>query len=546
MFFRVIYYGIIALIYCLWVVSCANIIAPTGGPKDERPPQLDTLNSTPNEQTNFQKQPIILTFDEWLKLQDEFSQIVVTPPLEFQPKVSLKRRSVVFRFDEREVLKEDATYIINYGTAVRDLNESNIVPNLRFVFATGDYIDSLEVNGKLVDAFSGDPVEDVLLMLYDNLADSVVRTERPFYFARTDKQGFYQISNVKSDTFKVFALKDANLNYLYDNQKEIIGFPDSVMMVADTLPNSLNMKVFAEEQVLRVQAKELNNYGLIRVIFNRDPEDNFQFDYQDVGQNALIEDQKDTLKLWYDLSTAQSWQAYLKVDTMEVDTLKIKGLDKKKFAKGEKLGLLKGIRANSTQTLHPLKACELEFNHPIAQVDTSKIRWYEDTTRLQVYPNVALDSLNRRLLQFRYAWKEGKNYAMVIDSSALLDWFALTNDTLKIDYKANSLEDYGDILVKLVQLEAGQPYVMQLLFNESELIDEVSLTADSTYQKRYNKLTPGNYIVRVIEDRNSNGRWDSGNYDEKRQSERLMRRKLEELRANWELEAEVIVGPAMQ
>ncbi|MCB0640491.1 MAG: carboxypeptidase regulatory-like domain-containing protein, partial [Phaeodactylibacter sp.] len=108
-----------------------------------------------------------------------------------------KYKTVLFEFDENEELRENATYIINFGDAIKDFTEGNIAP-IRFIFSTGDYIDSLEVKGRVVDAVSGEPVSDVLVMLYDNLNDTVVRTERPFYFSRTDKAGQFKIENVKA------------------------------------------------------------------------------------------------------------------------------------------------------------------------------------------------------------------------------------------------------------------------------------------------------------------------------------------------------------
>ena len=194
---------------------CANPIAPTGGPRDETPPQLDTSQSTTNYQTNFEKQTIELTFDEWVNLNDVFNQVVVSPPLDNRPEVRIKKKTILFEFAEEEVLRDSATYTINFGEAIKDLTEGNPADNLRFVFSTGDFIDSLSVQGRIVDARTGEPVEGVLFNMYDELQDTVVRTRRPFYFAKTNKEGQFRVENVKSDTFKLFALKDANLNYLF-------------------------------------------------------------------------------------------------------------------------------------------------------------------------------------------------------------------------------------------------------------------------------------------------------------------------------------------
>jgi len=103
-------------------------------------------------------------------------------------------------------LRENATYTINFGEAVQDLTEGNAVPDMRFVFSTGDQIDSLELSGTVMDALTRAPAKDVYVMLYENTADTVVRTERPFYFGKTNDQGTYKIQNLRAGTFKIFAL----------------------------------------------------------------------------------------------------------------------------------------------------------------------------------------------------------------------------------------------------------------------------------------------------------------------------------------------------
>ena len=221
---RVIPRVVWVLVIGLLLNGCANVISPEGGERDLIPPQLIEETSTPNYQTNFDKQPITLSFDEWIVLEDVFSQVLVSPPLDERPEVKIKKKSIIFKFAEEEILRTDATYTINFGQAVKDLNEKNPAEDLRFVFSTGDIIDSLFLQALVIDAKELEPVEGALFMLYDQLADSVFHTERPFYFSVTDENGEATIRNVKSDTFKVTVLTDQNVNYLFDQPTEAIAF----------------------------------------------------------------------------------------------------------------------------------------------------------------------------------------------------------------------------------------------------------------------------------------------------------------------------------
>ena len=521
--------------------GCANIVAPTGGPEDTQAPRLDTAASTPNMQTNFKKQDIILAFDEWLKLQDVFNQVVVSPPLDYQPEVRLKKKSVIFEFDEREELREGATYVINFGTAIKDLTANNEVPNMRFVFSTGDYIDSLQVKGSVIDAQNGKGVADVLVMLYDNLADSVVRSVKPFYFARTDKQGAFEINNVKADTFKVFAL--TGLDYFYNNSKESIGFLESPILVTDSFSTPLNIKLFTEEQPLKFVKADDKQYGLLKLIFNAKASD-VAVTHAPISPPPIIDYAADTIKLWYTFEDRSAWEVYVKVDTSVTDTIMVKERGKASFLEKAKLRPLG--RGTSRKNIKPGEPIQLQFNHPLTSIDTANIQLLEDTLQTIVRPDLQIDSTNKRLLQIHYKWQAELPYQLNLLPAALTDFYGFTNDSIQLDYLAATKAQYGDLRIKLIELDSSLDYTVQLHTKNEKLLDEQQFSATSVFQKEYKTLPPGTYQITIIEDINGNGRWDSGNYDQKRQPERLLIKQLEELRADWEVEAEINVASELK
>ncbi len=527
---------IILIVVYLFLYACANVGSPSGGPRDETPPVLDTLRSTKNFQTNFQKQRITLVFDEFIDLKDVFNQVVVSPPLAKRPIVTKKKKTIQFDFDKDEVLRSEATYTINFGEAVRDYNEGNVTPDLRFVFSTGDFIDSLEVSGKIVDALTGEPSEGVLLMLYDNLSDTVVRTERPFYFAKTEENGQFTIGNVKSDTFKVFALFDSNLNYRYDQESELIGFPDgNIYLSGDSNIILPTISLFHEKPPLKIISKNPHP-GLVKLTFNQIPHD-INFKLEDDFEDISYEYDLDTVNVWYDWTAEKEWELFVNKDTLFFDTIAIKAANKETFLNKQKLKLALG-RKNKTIKFNPTKAISINLNHPLASVDTSKIFFLEDSSFTQVIPKVSFD---QRELKLNYRWKEDSIYQLQILPGGVSDIYGLSNvDTIMQQYKAALRKDFGNIALTIKGLDSLKSYVVQLFFkNNSKLVKEIPIKDLKEFKQSFNAINPGVYYVRIITDHNKNERWDSGNYDDKTQPEPIFIVTLEELRANWDVEEEI-------
>ncbi len=566
--------GCLLFITFLFLQSCANIVAPTGGAKDSIAPKVIEQKSTPNFQTNFKKQRIELTFDEWIKLEDAFSQVVVSPPLEEQPQVTLDGKTVIFEFGKKEILRENATYTINFGTSVKDLSEGNNAKNLRFVFSTGAIIDSLTVRGHVVDAVTGEPTEGAVLMLYDNFADSVVRKIKPFYFGRTDKNGEAIIENVREGTFKVFALLDKDLNYLYNQDIERIGFPDSLFRVtadftaskmkADTAKSAkqdsinkrdgkrqivdnqsgiIDIRLFDPPKKWQLLTKETDKYGVIKIITNHDlPAAKVTFD--DVKQKIELDVSKDTILTYYDIPSGDaSWNIYVKNDTFPTDTVRVRTRGRVDFFK--KNLKLTPLSIQSNYAKNPLKPFMLSFSTPIERIDSQKVILL-DSARQNIPLSIHYDSTSKRRLVFDAAWVEGMPYTFTILPQALTDIYGLKNDTVATKIQVQKKSELGAIIVKVNGLDSLKHYVVQII-NSSDGV-EASFYIDNkkAAEKRFEMIPPAEYKLKVIEDTNVNRRWDTGNYDTKSQPERIFWKKIEGLRADWEVETEFDIEKGTQ
>ncbi|MFO8234412.1 MAG: Ig-like domain-containing protein [Bacteroidales bacterium] len=207
--------------------NCAKEVSPTGGPEDTIPPST-IREEPPNYSTNFDSREITIHFNEFIQLQNVRSQFLSSPPFRDDPEIKEKGKRI--EIELKDTLRDSTTYTLNFGNSIVDFHEGNPLKNFRYVFSTGDELDSLELYGKVVDAYTREPRENALVMLYSRKEDSIPLLELPEYVSRTDEDGEYHIGNIRLDTFKIFALDDENNNYLYDTPEEDIGFSDSFII----------------------------------------------------------------------------------------------------------------------------------------------------------------------------------------------------------------------------------------------------------------------------------------------------------------------------
>jgi len=215
------------LLVLIFFAGCAKMGYLEGGKKDINPPRL--ISSRPlNYSSNFKGQKIELDFDEYIVLKNPNQELIISPPLPKKPDVRIKNKSIII--DLKNELRENTTYTLNFGKAIADNNEGNLLTNFEFVFSTGSYLDSLSVKGTILNSFNLQPSkESIIIGLYDQLEDSVPLKSIPVYVGKTDDKGLFMINNVKADTFKIFALKDLNNNLIFDLPNEEIAFIDTVI-----------------------------------------------------------------------------------------------------------------------------------------------------------------------------------------------------------------------------------------------------------------------------------------------------------------------------
>ena len=202
--------------------GCANMFPPEGGRRDSLPPQL--LKATPPDSSKqFRTNEVTFTFDEFVQLQDQYQNVIISPIPKNRPNIDSKLRTVTVKF--RDSLEANTTYTINFGNAIKDVNEGNILKGFTYIFSTGSSFDSLTLSGKVILAENGKIDTSLIVMLHKNPSDSAVVNEKPRYVTRVDPTGKFQFRNLPVGTFYLYALKDEGAIYQY-SPKKLFAFAD--------------------------------------------------------------------------------------------------------------------------------------------------------------------------------------------------------------------------------------------------------------------------------------------------------------------------------
>jgi len=197
--------------------GCANIIPPAGGPRDSLPPII--IKASPNDSTrNFKGNRIVLSFNEFVEVQSPQENIVISPLPKTFPTVEYKLNTVTVKL--KDSLEPNTTYHIQFGNAIKDFNEGNVLKDPGYTFSTGNYIDSLELSGKVILAETGKIDTTLIVMLHTDSRDSAVVKDKPRYISKLDNNGRFFFKNLPPKTFYIYALKDeaGTRRYFRDNQ----------------------------------------------------------------------------------------------------------------------------------------------------------------------------------------------------------------------------------------------------------------------------------------------------------------------------------------
>ena len=516
----------------LWA-ACARVGSPTGGEQDKTPPKV-VKTIPPNESVNFTGNRIRIYFDEFVTLRDIRKQLIISPPLAYFPEITPSgNASKYINIKILDTLRPNTTYTFNFGKSIQDNNEGNPLSFYTYTFSTGNTIDSLTLKGSIKDALRPKAENFVNVMLYEmgeKYSDSVVYKQRPIYVVNTlDSLTTFELSHLKAGKYMLVGMKDKDNNYLFDPKTDKIGFHPTPI----TIPTDSSYTLSLFKEVPQTQASRPFQSGEQRISIGYQGEKDsiqvtplppFPADWKWVVEK---EPTKDTLWLWYHPKVEDSLKLIVKSN--RADTTKV-NLRKMKPEKWKITPEFKGISPTEEEIV-------LSSNTPIRAFNKEAIKLIvaKDSTEVGFEP---IFTANTSQITFKVKVKEGEKYLFKA-FNAFENFFGQKSDTLQESFSAKKAEDFGSLKLTFRD-NISLPFIIELTDKDAKkvLYEQYVEQTSPTYNFPFVKA--GNYRLRVIEDRNRNRKWDTGNFLGRLLPEPVHYFAKEiELRANWEVEQEI-------
>lgn len=521
----------IFLLLLLMMIGCAKRGSITGGLKDTIPPVLK-MSFPENFNTNFKGDEIKLVFDENIKLKNLNKQLIISPPMKNEPLILPTTVSKFITLKIKDTLQPNTTYSFNFGQSITDNNEGNPYNQFKYVFSTGDYIDSLALGGKVKDAYNKEVESFVSIMLYEvneHFKDSVVYKETPRYITNTlDSLKTFRLENLKTGKYLLVAMKDHNNNNKFNPKEDKIGFNKQLI----TIPNDTVYELELFKETLPFKAFKPSQASGNRLVMGYEGKANSaniipKITLKNKGEilpNIITQlPKKDSLQIWYKPLKTDSLSLAISKDQYQKNfTFKIK--DQKKDTLN--------ITAVQSGTLNFRDRFALESATPLTHFDNSKIKLINKHS-VSVAFTTEYDEFNQKLF-FDFKKEPSQKYTFTVLPGALADFFEKSNDTLNYQLTTRSYSDMANLRV-ILQNVKHFPIIVELTNEKGDVI--ASEYSETSTTVNFNFLEPSAFSLRVIYDENKNKIYDPGNYLEKHYAEEVIYSSKEiNLHANFDWE----------
>lgn len=530
------------LLLPLWylAMSCATQTTPQGGPKDTIPPTVVKYYPAENSK-NFKGKQIEIEFNEALQLNNPKEEILIIPSLGKATQFKLKGNTLII---EPELpWRDSTTYNINFREGVKDLTEGNPAKDLRggeekdlhLAFSTGPLIDTLSISGTIKDALTPDIPKNITVALYS--ADTFdIFEDIPEYFTKSNIEGKFSLTNLKSGKYHVYAFDDKNKNLKVESRSEKFGFhADTVHLDSAHRGMEIALVNIDTRQLKLTSRRNQSNVNVIR--FNKST-----IDYEIVSDTNILS--------YYGVAQAEIIAYYpdIDIDSLQVGIRAIDSteqiLDTLIYIKRDQNERIKEkFTAKASDANYNLEtnilSYTIDYTKPLASINHDSVYMTYDTVLVVPlkFRSMKIDTMfNRITVNEMIPFDSLPKSPKITFAPTYL--VSVEGDTTKTFSSTMKLFDSPSTAVLIVEVQTNEPhFVIQLVNGANKVVDQVVDQKKITFKF----LTPEPLKVRAIIDRNANGKWDTAIYPRNREPEKIVyylnsEKKTETpLRANWEV-----------
>jgi uncharacterized protein (DUF2141 family) len=508
----------VVILFLIW--GCAQVKPIPGGQKDNQPPKpLDFSPS--NENTNFSSKSFVITFDEYVTLNNIQQELVISPPLLAPPKVEVRKKSVIVSW--KEDLRAQTTYNFQFGDGIVDINEANKAQDLQYVFSTGSELDSATCAFTIINNNTGEKTKDIKVLFFESDSAFFESRPRPSHTAKSNNDGIAKFRYMRPGTFNVYALDDANGNYRFDDGEKI-GFLATPFEItsADSILHPIRLCDALPEK------KRIDNYLV-------DSTGTLHFHWpKQWGEIQVKSLSEQVASTWYDVAHDTVWVslngkpndtyiALVATDNNDVrDTISLPFFAQKEDRWTTVLQENKILRDIAPTWKSPFvfniqNAQQKLFNSDSVEVQTT---WMKGD--------------NAYSLQLQGTLKPGKYKGLMLPGT-LVNASQIPNDSTVIEFTVMSDKDVGTLQIDLTAWDIQGDYYLELIDKQNQIAK--TMRVQSSGQWNMEKIIPGEYMLRIWHDANNNGIPDLTNIKEKSEAEPYsVLSKQVTIRANWEIQ----------
>jgi len=494
------YYFIVLIL----LSTCARVSSPTGGPEDENPPQL--VRSVPESgQLNYKGQSIVLVFDEIIQTNQIETGLIITPQPEGFFRTRAARNTVELIFTEP--FKDSTTYAFSFANTIQDVTARNPAEDLTLSFSTGDYLDSLTIGGQILNLYDQLPMEATLVSLFSATDSLNVLTGSAQYYAKTDTAGRYRFQNLPPGDYRVYAFQDENNNNKADAEGELYGFyPDTLRLSENISEIDFTVQQLSTKALRRSSGRHFGKY--YELTFNKSITDFRPID----GDNyTYLQKNEETVRFYrnnqlYNDTTQLIFEAQDSVGNVLVDTASFYFVESEIEPDPLKISI-----TPQGSLLRPNDTITIQFNKPISLQQFDSLSLSLDSLNVFPFPqeNARSDQYNSVLsfpIKIRdYAPRPDQKLTLQMKKGSFISIDGDTSAFVKKTYQAAQESETALISGRIIS--SAQNVIVQLL--NTRTLDVIQEVNTSSFQFSY--LDAGSYMIRVIQDINGNGKWDTGN-----------------------------------